>query len=301
MQEAAIARLCASCFSVQPSAIERCAMGIGNYVYRVACAGETQIVRCSTEPDAYRDTITWLTKLQQLDVLVPKIIAHGTWEGYAYLILSYFEGDDLGNVYPQLTDLDKRRIAKDVTAIQNRVSNLKLEDIPPDWTWFSFLWEMMDRAEERIVRNGYFDPEKVRRLRGQVSQLQAHFSAVRPIAYLDDISSKNLIIHNGAVSGIVDVDWMGVGDVLTYAALTNMALLNLGCDTDYPAYILEEMHCSDIQRKAFLFYTLLYCVDFMGERGMQFMDKRIAASPQIIKRLNRIYDQLWEEWEQWRG
>lgn len=96
--------------------------------------------------------------------------------------------------------------------------------------------------------------------------------------------------------GIIDIDWMGIGDKLTYIALTNMALLNLEYDTDYVKYILEEMQVDDIQKKAFLFYTLMFCVDFMGERGTQFMDKTVEVNEQIIDRLNRIYDQLWDEW-----
>ena len=50
-----------------------------------------------------------------------------------------------------------------------------------------------------------------------------------------------------------------------------------------------------IEKKAFRFYTLMYCVDFMGERGMQFMDKTVEVNEQIIRKLNRIYDRLWDE------
>ena len=39
----------------------------------------------------------------------------------------------------------------------------------------------------------------------------------------------------------------------------------------------------------------MYCVDFMGERGMQFGDKKIEVNEQVIHRLNEIYDGLWEE------
>ena len=126
--------------------------------------------------------------------------------------------------------------------------------------------------------------------------MDEYFATVQPIAYLDDISSKNLLIHQGRISGIIDIDWIGVGDKLTFAALTNMALLNSEYDTDYVKYILEEMHVTDIQKRAFLFYTLMYCVDFMGERGMRFMDKVVEVNDQIIDRLNGIYDLLWKEW-----
>ncbi len=85
---------------------------------------------------------------------------------------------------------------------------------------------------------------------------------------------------------------------MTFVALTKMALLNLEYDTDYIKYILDEMLVSDVEQKAFLFYTLMYCVDFMGERGMQFMDKKIEVDEQIVDRLNNIYDLLWNEWSE---
>ena len=55
---------------------------------------------------------------------------------------------------------------------------------------------------------------------------------------------------------------------------------------------------SAVQRRAFLFYTLMFCVDFMGERGMQFMDKKVEVNQQIISRMNGIYDMLWKEWSE---
>lgn len=283
-------------FAEVPQRVERCAVGQGNYVYIVECNGTKYVVRCSSENNAYDTSIFWLKKLAVIGVPVPKVIAKGKYNEYEYLILSYIEGKDIGIVYEQLTDEDKRVIAKKIVHIQNRVSTLELEAVEPDWSWSAFINYMLERATERIVQNGYFDVEKVERLRRQLGQLEEYFAGVRPVVYLDDISSKNLLVHNGQISGIIDIDWMGIGDKLTYVALTNMALLNMEYDTDYVKYILEEMQVNDVEKKAFLFYTLMYCVDFMGERGMQFMDKQVEVNAQIVDRLNGIYDKLWCEW-----
>ena len=40
----------------------------------------------------------------------------------------------------------------------------------------------------------------------------------------------------------------------------------------------------------------MYGADFMGERGMQFLDKKVSVNESIIKRLNDIFDSLVEEW-----
>ena len=38
----------------------------------------------------------------------------------------------------------------------------------------------------------------------------------------------------------------------------------------------------------------MFCVDFMGERGMQFGDKKIEVNESVIERLNLIYEELWQ-------
>ena len=293
MNEQIISRLCSEYFSENLKSIERCSVGQGNYVYIVECADVKYVVRCSSEHNAYQDIIYWLERLSSIEIPIPKVIATGNFEEYEYLILTYFEGKDIGLVYTQLSDRDKKEIAKEIVSIQNKVAAMPLENVAPDWSWRTEVEYMLERARERIAKNGYFDVGKVDRLWDLVERLDDYFANIKPIAYLDDVSTKNLLIHNGRISGIVDIDWMGIGDRLTYAALTNMALLNMEYDTDYVEYILEEMKISDIEKEAFLFYTIMYCVDFMGERGMQFMDKTVEVNERIIDRLNSIYDMLW--------
>lgn len=297
MDENIIARLCEEVFSEKPMSAERCSVGQGNYVYIVRVCGAKYVVRCSPDKNAYDESAYWLEKLAAAGIPVPGIIAKGVFEDFGYIILTYFEGKDLGLVYPQLSGEDKRNIAWEIVGIQERAAAVETGEIPEGWSWHSEIKYMLDRAEKRISANGYFDTEKVGRLRSAAKELDTYFSGIEPTVYLDDVSTKNLLIHNGHISGIVDIDWIGRGDCLTFAALTCVALLNMDHDTDYVRYILEEMRLGDIRKKAFVFYSLMYCVDFMGERGMQFMDKRIEVNERIIGRLNDIYDSLWEDWE----
>lgn len=298
MNEEIINRLCMDCFAELPKNISRCAVGQGNYVYIVGLSNRKVVVRCSEETDAYKDTIYWLERLETLDIPVPRVLGKGKFSRYEYVILTYFEGQDIGNVYTELTAEEKREIAKMVVDIQNKVALLPFEAIPADWTWKEvFVDDMLARAKERIIANGYFDQEKVERLMRAAEELESYFVRIQPVAYLDDISTKNLLIHEGKVSGVIDIDWMGVGDKLTYVAMTHMALLNMGCDTDYVTYLLDAMQVTEEEKKVFAFYTLLYCVDFMGERGMWFMDKQVPVSEEIVEKMNGIYDRLWEEYQ----
>lgn len=275
--------------------IERCSVGIANYVFIVSTANEKFVLRCSKDENAYKDTIYWLNKLSVCGIPIPIVLSEGGYKDYSYLILSYIRGDDIGNVYCKLNDSEKKQIAKEVIKIQRKVSRI---DIPTgvEWTWNSFIDELINRADERIKREHYFDTEKIHIIKRMQQEIREYLDAVRPTPYLDDISTKNLLIYEGKVSGIIDIDWIGLGDMLTFVALTKVSLLNMDLDTKYIDYLLNEIRPSTIEYKAFVFYCLIYCADFMGERGMQFLDKKIPVNQSIIKRLNDIFDILMEEW-----
>ena len=279
--------------------IERCGVGIANYVFIVSTAAEKFVLRCSKDEDAYKDTIYWLNRLSSCNIPIPIVLSEGKYKGYSYLILSYIHGDDIGNVYCQLTDGEKKQIAKDVVEIQRKISGI---DLPTDaeWTWNRAVDEMLNRAEERIKGKQYFDIKRVSIVKNLRQEIQEYLDNVRPTPYLDDISTKNLLIYEGKLSGIIDIDWIGLGDMLTFAAMTKVALLNMDLDTRYVDYLLDEIHPNVIEYKAFIFYCLVYCVDFMGERGMRFLDKTIPVNEGIIKRLNDIFDTLMEEWDKCR-
>ena len=281
---------------VKVFSIERCNTGIGNYVFIVTADNNKYILRCSLEKDAYENTVYLLKELEVCDIPIPKVIKYGQYEEYRYLILSYLLGEDIGKIYQDLRDSEKRQIAKEVVAIQNKVSALKIQ-APEDWNWKLFADEMLGRAYELISKNGYFDVSKVEEVSNILKEMQPYISSVKPIPYLDDISTKNLLIENGHVSGVIDIDWMGFGDKLTFVAMTKVALLNMNLDTNYVDYLLEEMRLNSEQKRAFIFYCLLFCVDFMGERGTQYLDKVVPVNQEIIDRLNSIYDCFMSQWK----
>ncbi|WP_304089194.1 hypothetical protein [Methanobrevibacter ruminantium] len=95
--------------------IERCSMGIGNYVFIVFTSSSKYILRCSEEAGAYNESIYWLTEL--CNIPIPKIISYGQYAEYEYMVLTYVEGKDIGDIYSELTDAEKEQIAKEVMII----------------------------------------------------------------------------------------------------------------------------------------------------------------------------------------
>ena len=295
MNKEIIKQICLETMHKEPTSVESCAVGLSNYVFIVEIDHRKYSIRCSTEKNAYQNTVRLLEKLLGIGILVPQVLFSGKAGQYDYVILTYIEGQELWAVYDSLTREDKKCLAKEIVQLQRKVA-IGLLETTEGWSWLSFIHEILDRARALIKENGYFDEEKVMRIENQIPVLMGYFESVEPISYLDDVTTKNLLVKDGHISGIIDIDWIGIGDVLTFAALTYVALLNMECDTDYVRYILDEMNVDSRQYKAFRFYALMYCVDFMGERGTKYKDKTVEVNARIVDRLNTIYDQLWEEW-----
>lgn len=169
--------------------IERCSVGIANYVFVVSTATEKFILRCSKEEDAYKATVYWLSKLSVCEIPIPIVLSKGTYRDYSYLILSHIPGDDIGNDYDMLNDSEKKQIAKQVVEIQRRVSGIDIST-GMEWTWNSFIDELLNRADERIKRKHYFDTEKIHIIKKLQQEIKEYLDTVRPIPYLDDISTK---------------------------------------------------------------------------------------------------------------
>ena len=289
-----------------PDKIERCSIGHGNYVFMLDYIQNKKIIRMNNEGNLYSEYENfeyWVSKLKEIDIPVPNIVCIGNYKNYNYIILDYIEGKDLGEVYTILTEEQKMNIAKKVIEIQIKVQNnllpnnqygsvYKYNDNTGFDTWKENILDSLENSKQNIRKNKIFDVTKVDRLIELVEKYSEYFEKVEPKAFLDDISNKNLIIHNGDISGIIDLDWIGFGDLLYFVGYNNMALLDMEVDTNYIDYMIRELSLDDFQKQIVLFYTLVFCVDFMSEKGQTFQDKKIYVDEEITDKLNIIYDNI---------
>lgn len=282
-----IERICKT-HNISLTGTKRFTVGQGNYVFQLNTVKESFVIRLGH--DSYEESINLLNLVSSTGVTVPKPMFSGECGGFNYMICSYINGKDIGLIYNELTDSEKKTIAKEVVEIQSKVSKISL---PYQCDMVGWVHHMLDRARYRIKANGFFDTSKVDEVEKLVPLFEDYFKNLQLVVYLDDISTKNLMINNGHVAGVVDIDWLGYGDPLTFVTLTNIALLDMQYDTDYVDFLLNEMGACVIGRKVFILYSLLYCVDFMGERGSTFNDKTIEVNESVINKLNCIYDHLY--------
>jgi len=270
--------------NITPTEVSRFTIGYCHNVYYVKTEADEYVLRVTRKEDKayYFGSIKWLSELFRLEISVPQILKHGQHENVYYVLMTYIRGKDLGEVYHTLSDSQKHGIVKELSMIQAKISSLpSIElygyDNHSFKTWTEYIESSIQRSRKRITQNKIFDADVCDRVSEVMSTLEDYFADIVPVAFLDDITTKNVLIHDGKLAGIVDVDEICYGDPLLVIGLTHMALLAMGADTIYIDYWLDEVRANAVQRKTITFYTLLFCIDFMGEQGMRFDNGNVVS------------------------
>lgn len=307
MTEEIVNKICKEVFYTQPTEIIRNNVGLAGYVYTVQINNEKYVVKISDDKNLILGSSYWLNKVKDLDIPIPKVISENTSVAPYYFVMTFIPGKDLGLVYKLLSKDEKKAIAKKLISYQKEIKKLPVargfgslnsyedtENLFP--TWEEVILNDIKRAENGIKENKIFSNEYVSKIRELILGFKDYFSTIRPEPFLDDATTKNVLIHEGKLSGIIDLDWITFGDQVYFLGLTTMALLSMQADLDYAEYLKEEMNLNSSQEKALQLYVLIFCIIFMSERGGRFnQNEPVPVSEQEKNLLIKIFEKYYEK------
>ena len=302
-------KICDDVFNGKPTEIIRNTVGLAGYVYTVVFNDTKYVIKISDDKNLILGSTYWLNKVKDLDIPTPCVIAENLVNAPYYFVMSFIPGKDLGLVYSSLSKNDKQIIAKKIIDFQKEIKKLPMakgfgslnsyedsENICSSWE--ESLLNDINRAEEAIIKNGIFSVEYVMKLKQIMPNFREYFSSVKPEPFLDDITTKNVLIHEGKLSGVIDLDWISFGDEVLFLGLVTMALLSMKADIDYADYLKDEMNLNEMQDRALKFYVLMFCVIFMSEKGMCFNQAEpVKVSEEEKMLLQEIFNRYYEELE----
>jgi hypothetical protein len=282
----------------------RLTTGLCHYVYLLNTERGPFVLRVAdtSSREYLRGSAYWIPRLQKLSLPVPTIMVDGSEESPAFQVLSYFPGDDLGAIYLELSKIQKSNLASTMLEIQSTVSTLPIgksygykfsyeNDGYTDWE--SVIVSGLNRSLERFQKNKVFDLKYVNHLISQLPKYHSYFNEIEPKPYLDDATTKNVIIMNGKLAGLVDLDEICFGDWLRNPAMTQMSLLAMGFDTIYTEEMIALADLCSEQLAAFAFYQACSCVDFMSEIGMVFnKEEPIELTEEKQIQMKMLFDKI---------
>jgi hypothetical protein len=242
--------------------------------------------------------IYWQEKLIPLGIPLAKFIKsdlNGDYSQFPALLMVRLQGNDLCNIYSNLTNLDKQNLAKDMVKIQALTNLLpdglgygiasSYEQIPENNSWYDFLLNRLLLFKDIIKTNAIFDETKVNQVISIAKDMEDELRSIRARPFLWDASERNVIIDKGKITGIVDVDVddLCFGDPLLVIALTSVSLEIEGHDTLYTDYWAEVLQLDKNAQQRLNFYRLFYAIAFMRKHFIT-----TTNSQKVIFNVNRL-------------
>ena len=208
-------------------------------------------------------------ELFRLGVSLPAIHDSGEVEGFPFALYERLPGDDLENVYSSLTAKSRKEIAASVAWVQERVGTLRNSisasilcgrmRLRAFWTG-----QRMHLRPPTILSEGFLiSPERM------TTDFGGYLASVESVAFLYDLNVRNVIVRDGRMTGIIDVDEVWFGDPLLAIGRGKALLLAMQHDVEFIDYWCDHLKLSSDMTRMVDLYALLYCIRFMATSGQK--------------------------------
>ncbi|RKF31525.1 phosphotransferase family protein [Paraburkholderia fungorum] len=246
----------------------------GNCIFRADLPeGKSIVLRVSPRRNAFAYTRHNLGILRAMALPVQTVLASGdTATGGSFVILNWIPGRDLAYELPQMRREEMTRVAEAVTDYQKRVGCLPHSDgfgwsqiggHPTFAQWTNIFGEP---ANDSISADATPLSQLRARLRAVRRSVEPHFASISPTCFLDDLTTKNVLVEHGVLQGVIDCDTVCYGDPLMSVG-TTLAHLAADLGEAYRFYGEELIRCwrprVDALR-AIRFYAALWVVGFLA-------------------------------------
>ncbi|MFH1427424.1 MAG: phosphotransferase [Patescibacteria group bacterium] len=283
--------------------IERMTMGICNDVFLVSLPSRQIIVRLNTDEAEMIGSEKHIPLLKSKGIRVPDIIASDYTKKFVplvYQIHTKLEGQDLGQVIMNLSDKQLKDIAKEISIIIKKLATIPTNgkfgwigssQQPLHDTWLEVL--QPSKIIERNKKTGVVGSTYIKMVHKILEKYKDYFNNVKSTFYYNDMSSKNVLIHQGKFSGLVDLDSMAYGDPLEAIGRIKASWYGTKYGKTYTDAVEKNLDLNNNQKEIVTVYAFLNRVHWLSERGIQFNKNTSAAINQkAVKNDKKIIDAL---------
>lgn len=304
-----IARMITKDFGQEPKSISRMGSGICNEVYLVTLDNKEVIARLNKEERFLLGSHNHIPLFKSKGIVVPDILAEDYSKQiipYAYQVLSKLEGQDIDKVIYTLTDEQLKTVAKEISNVFQQ-----LKDVPTNGK-YGVVWgderELVSSWGESIrhmsnvvigwgEKTGVIDDFLRTVLEELNEKYKDYFDSVKSVLYFGDMSSKNVMIHNGQFSGLVDLDSLAQGDHLETIGRIKASWYGSHHGAVYTEAVMDAEGLDAEQRKIVTMYALLNRTYWTMENGVQFNQNTKAvvnldADKENKQKVKQLYDEL---------
>lgn len=269
-------------FHEQATSITRFTTGICNEVFAVTLSQQTVVLRLNKDDTQMRGSEKYIPLFKTHGITVPTILFSDYSKQlvlYSYQITTHLPGEDLGRVITELSQPQLSAIAKEVAHVFKTLAPLPTnglygyvygDDTKLKNSWIEIVQHMANLISEQGSKTGTLNAEWRDRAQTLVADNQSYFASVQSKFYYDDISSKNILIHNGKFSGLVDLDGVAYGDYLEAIGRIYASWYGTDYGKFYSEQVMIACGLSANERQKVVMYALLDRMEWLTENGIQF-------------------------------
>ena len=274
----------------------RMATGLCHRVFSLLLDDGRRVVARMATPTSREDLeggCYWAPRLGTMGIPVPAILATRHAHRFPCVLLEQLKGADLGDRFAELGVGERLEIAQQLADYQLRVARgidsshgrfgyltlpHHVETLAA--TWGAVIDRWFIRSRTRLDATQLVDASVLARFERVIASRRDALDAIAPTPFLHDTTTKNVLIHQGAISGIVDTDSICFGDPLITLGLTKSSLAYRGFDgSDYIEPWFDGMGFRAPNRWRLLLYSALATLDFLAEIGHVFNDVDAHSAP----------------------
>lgn len=257
-----------------PSAVKPLTFGHSSVSFDVTLLEGALIVRTNQNVSVFAKTAHNLSVLRRLGLPVPNVIASDLSQTHypvAYMMLEKIPGRDLCFELASMTGTQKERLAERIVGFQRQVATL------PSGRGFGYApigkraaqatWR--DLITSEIQKGLPADPEPplgawLERVFRLTDRFGPYLEHVSPTPFLDDLTTKNVIVERGELRGLIDFDVICYGDPLWTLGLTATAIVaDVGAEhLDYLDALCRAYGLDEAERKVVDLYAALFALTF---------------------------------------
>jgi len=282
--------------------------GICKEVYRVRAGDLDCVVRLKREARYMFGSHNHIPIFRAAAITVPEILAEDyshTFSQFAYQVLTVIPGRDINDVIHMLDDDQLNAIAVHISHVFEA-----LKDVPNNGK-FGVLWgddaDLLGSWTDEIARmtkvvlgwggrTGVLNERLAEILDWINVEYKSYFESIKPVTYYGDICAKNVMVHNGKFSGLVDLDALAQGDPLEAIGRIKASWYGTPTGSVYANAVMEHQQLDRDQRSIVTMYALLNRTYWTMENGIQFNQN---TSPLVDRQRERedklIVEALYKE------
>ena len=186
------------------------------------------------------------------------------------------QGADLVHVYPCLSAAQKTSLADQVAIVHTKTKSLpfgqgfgfaRFNEKPVYSTWASFFFGRLQWCISQLSENRNISKSLLIAGKSVIFDSISIFDIVEPEPFIWDMAERNVLVFNGNLSGIVDVDNLLFGDPLYTVALADAAFEKDGFDNIYTNRWLTYFLNDKNTQIRFHCYRLFWFISFLRGTG----------------------------------